>query len=252
MQRSASRRNFGFTLVELLFIVGVIAVLAMVFWPVFVRSRKPQPPSCYNNVRQIVLGFKQYLNDFNEHYPLVYVTNSPGPTPPHGWADAIQPYVRNTQVYQCPSDTNAGSAIPGTRNYTDFWYNANFIVRRKAKSGTFYWTGANESMLGSSAQTIIAGDGGNTTGTPTGTATYNQCGDGSTLTGRNQTCVAAPNGNATLPISDLHYDGVVFAFADGHVKWYRSTNPTQIQQVINNGATQKSIGGNVTFSLLDR
>jgi prepilin-type N-terminal cleavage/methylation domain-containing protein/prepilin-type processing-associated H-X9-DG protein len=249
----------AFTLVELLVVVGVLAIVAAILFPIFARSRDGHRPNgCQNNLKQIALGFKQYLNDNNERYPLVLVTSSSkNGAPPYGWADALQPYIRNTQVYQCPSDTYEGNDDPTQTGYTDYWYNANFVRRFVTKKGTIIWTGANESMLGSVAQTILAGEGGNTDGKPTGDARYNICGDGTSLTKSNQACATSPVGYATFPSAQIHLDGANFAYADGHVKWLRGNNPTQSAGVLSNGMTQKTISadphaGKATFSLLTK
>jgi prepilin-type processing-associated H-X9-DG protein/prepilin-type N-terminal cleavage/methylation domain-containing protein len=250
--KSTSRR--GFTLIELLVLVSLIAILAALFFPFFARRHESSAyrSSCQNNLKQIVLACKQYLNDFDERYPLVFVTNvgSTSYAPPFGWADALQPYLKNTQVMQCPNEASEGQNNSSQPSFSDYWYNANFIVKIKDKKGVVRFLGANESAFGSSTQTIMAGDGGNAAGNPTGDARYNHCGDGNSLTGRGQICPAMPETYATLPSADLHLEGCNFAFADGHVKWLKSINSSQSEQVLNNGATPKTIGGKVTFSLL--
>jgi prepilin-type N-terminal cleavage/methylation domain-containing protein/prepilin-type processing-associated H-X9-DG protein len=246
----------AFTLVELLVVIGVLAIVAAILFPVF--ARRPHPSgksSCQNNLKQLALGFKQYINDFDERFPLVQVTANTGSTtytPPYGWADALQPYIRNTQVYQCPSDSAEGSEISSDFGFSDYWYNANFMVFYKGQ-----WTGAPESMLGSVAQTVIAGDGGNTDGKPTSDARYNVCGDGTSLTKFGQRCTPAPVGFATFPSAQIHLEGANFAYADGHVKWLRGNSPTQSAAVLSNSMTQKTIeerehAGKATFSLLSK
>jgi len=272
----------GFTLIELLVVIAIIAILAAILFPVFARAREnARKSSCQNNLKQLALGFKQYINDFDERYPLIAVTTGSNTgVPPYGWADALQPYIKNTQVYQCPSDTAEGQDNPTVTGYTDYWYNANFV--RKVPRGTSTITsGANESMLGSSAQTLIAGDGGTTTGGDTGSARYAICGDtGTTAPSATGQPVAAaltwpdngattvdactstaPSGttqttNATYPAAQIHLDGANFAYSDGHVKWLRGNNPTQSAQVLDRTQTQGSIGitansGKATFSLLN-
>ncbi len=247
MQRRA------FSLLEMLVVVGVLAVIAAILFPIYARRENVHGPTCQNNMKQMALGFKQYINDFDEHYPVFRVTSgSSKGVPPYGWADALQPYIKNTQVYQCPVDVNGGDDDPTKPGYSDYWYNANFMVFYKGK-----WTGADEDMLGSSSQTVIAGDGGNTTGTPTGDARYNQCGDGTSLSQFGQRCAPSPAGVATYPAAQIHLDGANFAFADGHVKWLRSNNPTQSANMLSNGLTQKTIeqtpnAGKRTFSLLSK
>ncbi len=276
------RRNTvkrGFTLIELLVVIAIIAILAAILFPVFARAREnARKSSCQNNLKQVVLGFKQYINDFDERYPLIAVTsgNAAG-VPPYGWADALQPYIKNTQVYQCPSDTAEGQDNPTIGGYTDYWYNANF-VRSFTRGATTIRLGANESMLGASSQTIIAGDGGTTTGGDTGSARYAICGDTSNTyaasagtptaaaltwadngTGASDACGAAATGTsapAVYPAATIHLDGANFAYSDGHVKWQRGNNPTQSAAVLSRNETQSSLSaaaqsGKSTFSLVN-
>ena len=274
----------GFTLIELLVVIAIIAILAAILFPVFARAREnARKSSCQNNLKQLALGFKQYINDFDERYPLVAVTaGSATGTPPYGWADGLQPYIRNTQVFQCPSDTAEGADDPRVEGYSDYWYNRNF-VRWVPRSGTFLATGANESMLGSSAQTLISGDGGTTSGTATGSARYAICGTGGTelqnpttgqpatialtsdngtgTTGGSDACGTQPTGTtqttvASYPSAQIHLEGANFAYADGHVKWLRGNNGSQSAAVLDRTQTQLSIAANVnsgkaTFSLLN-
>jgi prepilin-type N-terminal cleavage/methylation domain-containing protein/prepilin-type processing-associated H-X9-DG protein len=283
----------GFTLIELLVVIAIIAILAAILFPVFARAREnARKSSCQNNLKQLALGFKQYINDFDERFPLVAVTNNTASTtyaPPYGWADALQPYIRNTQVYQCPSDSAEGSEISSDFGFSDYWYNRNF-VRNVPRGTAVIITGANESMLGSVAQTVISGDGGSLQGTNTGTARYAICGDGANLTGTGaipssgapgandngtgtgaDACGAAPpsvvppgaaqlGGPASFPSAQIHLDGANFAYADGHVKWLRGNNPQQSAAVLNRELTQAGSGvntaanpnaGKATFSLLN-
>src|SRR5690348_6500752 len=117
IRRSTKR---GFTLIELLVVIAIIAILAAILFPVFARAREnARKSSCQNNLKQLALGFKQYINDFDERYPLIAVTTgSTNGVPPYGWADALQPYIKNTQVYQCPSDTAEGQDNPTITGYT--------------------------------------------------------------------------------------------------------------------------------------
>jgi prepilin-type processing-associated H-X9-DG protein len=244
----------AFSLIELLVIVATMAVLGAILFPVaFRRQENPRRRACQdNNLHHIGLGIVQYRNDFDERYPLIFVTSGfSNGAQPYGWADALQPYIKNLQPYQCPSDADEGNNSPTTAGYIDYWYNANFVVRDKKGRPI----GAKQDVLGSSAQTVIAGDGGNRNGAPTGDARYNQCGDGTSLSAATQTCPLAPAGLAVLPTAQIHLDGANFVFADGHVKWLEGSSPTQNARVMSNGMTQATIAttansGKSTFSLL--
>jgi prepilin-type N-terminal cleavage/methylation domain-containing protein/prepilin-type processing-associated H-X9-DG protein len=244
----------AFTLVELLVVIGIAAIIAAILWPVGGRcGERSRKSSCQNNLKQIVLGYKQYTNDFDERAPLVLVSSgSPSGKTPYGWADALQPYIRNTQVYQCPADTYEGNDDPTKIGYTDYWYNANFVGRWKGRL-----SGYDVLHTGAWAQIVVFGDGGNTTGAPTGDARYNQCGDGTSLTSTSQLCAMSPAGIANFPAAQIHLDGANFAYNDGHVKWLRGNTATQSAGVLNNGMTMQLISqapntGKATFSLLHK
>lgn len=267
----------GFTLIELLVVIAIIAILAAILFPVFARAREnARKSSCQNNLKQIALGFKQYINDFDERYPLVAVTNAVNTTyaPPYGWADALQPYLKNTQVYQCPSDSAEGQDGGSITAFSDYYYNKNFIREIVRGGTTTVTTGANESMFGSSTQTIMAGDGGNPVGEDTGTARYAVCGEAADITvvgtgvakgsatavvEDNARCVNATlstgvitTGNTAIyPGAQIHLDGSNFAFSDGHVKWLKGNNGSMSAQVKDNGSLAAHIAGFVTFSLLN-
>ncbi len=192
----------GFTLVEALVVMVIIVVLALLLFPVFTGRHHPSPRStCLSHLKQIGLGIMQYSQDYDEKLPLVRVhkvsSSAAWPYPmPYGWADAVQGYIKNTQIYQCPSEET--STNPGTDGvqpgFTDYWFNTNL-------------SGVNWEKIMEPVTTIWLGDGN----------------DGADLTDGRY------NRNS-LPLSWLqnsgsparrHVDGANYAFADGHVKWYK-------------------------------
>ena len=106
------RRSSGFTLIELLVVIAIIAILAAILFPIFAQAReKARQTSCLSNLKQMGLGLMQYTQDYDETYPYnwfgnLWATNPQTSTAPqYKWMDAIYPYVRNEQVFTCPSDT---------------------------------------------------------------------------------------------------------------------------------------------------
>ena len=111
----------GFTLIELLVVIAIIAILAAILFPVFAQAReKARQTGCLSNVKQIGLGVQMYLQDYDEYVPRnafadpprvaegAHFTNCSSPR----WMDVMQPYVKNTQLHNCPSDPFA--PISGT------------------------------------------------------------------------------------------------------------------------------------------
>lgn len=96
----------GFTLIELLVVLAIIAILAAILFPVFAKAReKARQSSCLSNLKQMGTGCLMYAQDFDERLPGTYTMMPPGPWPLIHWTTLIAPYVKNTQIFMCPSDS---------------------------------------------------------------------------------------------------------------------------------------------------
>jgi prepilin-type N-terminal cleavage/methylation domain-containing protein len=124
--RARAVRKSGFTLIELLVVIAIIAILAAILFPVFARAREnARKTSCLSNLKQIGMATIQYAQDYDGHYYAHRNKNMPNPIAqqsdaqvagmttggPEGnrtfWATLLQPYVKNYQVFACPSNPNA-------------------------------------------------------------------------------------------------------------------------------------------------
>lgn len=98
-------RREGFTLIELLVVIAIIGILAAILFPVFSRAReKARQASCQSNLKQMGSAIFMYIQDYDERLP-AGSRNVPinGQIVGVRWMHQIAPYVKNTQIYVCPS-----------------------------------------------------------------------------------------------------------------------------------------------------
>ncbi|MFO8078894.1 MAG: DUF1559 domain-containing protein [Armatimonadota bacterium] len=98
----------GFTLIELLVVIAIIAILAAILFPVFARAReKARQTSCLSNLKQLGTALQMYVQDWDEITP-PHTDDDPGGLPYNWRYDSfplrLHPYVKNYQIYRCPSD----------------------------------------------------------------------------------------------------------------------------------------------------
>ena len=135
-------RRRAFTLIELLVVIAIIAILAAILFPVFAKAReKARQSSCQSNCKQIGLAIMQYSGDYDEKFPLYgngtddlnIATVVAGY---RGWmSNVVEPYVKNHQIFSCPSETNTnlnaaatGASTADPRCYiVHYCYNYGFI-----------------------------------------------------------------------------------------------------------------------------
>jgi prepilin-type N-terminal cleavage/methylation domain-containing protein/prepilin-type processing-associated H-X9-DG protein len=210
----------GFTLIELLVVIAIIAILAAILFPVFAKAReKARQSSCLSNMKQLGLAMMQYAQDFDETLPAVYRYMPPsGTTNLYWWADVTQPYVKNYQVLVCPSGSwsytyNRPAAGPNP------WicsYAMPNITANDSGVATPSLSGGAMAQIQDPSGTILLCD-----------SITSEIYNGGSLSFR----ISGPNGDTDLGTGSYvrvalrHNDGFNNAFADGHAKWLRKSQP---------------------------
>jgi prepilin-type processing-associated H-X9-DG protein len=178
-------------LIELLVVIAIIAILAAILFPVFARAReKARQTSCLSNVKQITLGVQMYTQDYDETLPRARFWYS-GSGSPYLYTRAIRPYVKNEQIFLCPSDDNAV--------YVEGWGSN---PHRSDLSYGYNWDNQNSNAKLSSvdyqAQTMLLADCNGYMFNPAGTPLVSE--------------------NTDYTIDPLHNEQANIGFVDGHSK----------------------------------
>lgn len=112
-KRSMNARKF--TILELLIVIGIIAILAGVLLPALNSARrKAKDMSCVSNMKQIGIALNGYADDWASYTPLAEDDGN-SPTPYYKWQDKLANYIAadfrvrwngdyvRLAVFRCPS-----------------------------------------------------------------------------------------------------------------------------------------------------
>jgi prepilin-type N-terminal cleavage/methylation domain-containing protein/prepilin-type processing-associated H-X9-DG protein len=228
----------GFTLIELLVVIAIIAILAAILFPVFAQAREAaRKASCQSNMKQFGNAFAMYLSDYDQQYPFGGWYGARGGNSQHDrsndWHHSLYPYIKNAQVYTCPSSTDIHKNPPDwNRTATDYLYNNQLAADR---------VGINESAIVAPADciTLIEGhqdwdpqpcvtpfSGGQITPSPD-----IWCREYTTF-GNQSSLVTSARWGADTRVWGMprHGDTITVLFTDGHVKQSNLGQPKGAQQ----------------------
>lgn len=159
------RRPVGFTLIELLVVIAIIGILAAILFPVFARAREnARRASCQSNLKQVGLGLLQYSQDYDEKLVRAWSGSKTGSDPnSNRWMDAIFPYVKSEQVFNCPSHSFVAPAGPYKlrhgSNFGSYAINAAYWGEGDFEQSPAGEGNTNLASLQDAAGTIWIGDG---------------------------------------------------------------------------------------------
>jgi prepilin-type N-terminal cleavage/methylation domain-containing protein/prepilin-type processing-associated H-X9-DG protein len=212
------RKRNGFTLIELLVVIAIIAILAAILFPVFAKAReKARQSSCASNLKQLSLAIMGYAQDYDETLVFTVAVVPAGYPGSHvvcpgnlgHWTGATAPYVKNTQVFICPSGKKPSFCCDPTPRSYDL---------NAACAGLC--AGYTMSQMPVPAQTIVIADSAyNRAFGPVSNLNW----DGSDSKGYVQGNPGRPMPHAPVGfLAYRHSDGINLGFLDGHVKWAKS------------------------------
>lgn len=207
------RRDSGFTLIEILVVIAIIAVLAAILFPVFASAREAaRRVSCQSNLKQIGIAFLLYAQDANNRLPQT-VDGSDGENVTGGWnfytsfdgtgqnsvfdmgQSTLMPYLKNTGIFVCPSD-EVDEATGNSYAANGCLFSDTEVDGRKAGKGLVRFSAASSWML-----------------------------LGEEASDTDPSATSTDDGYLSLPASNVvstrHDEGSNVLFVDGHVRWYR-------------------------------
>ncbi len=225
----------AFTLIELLVVIAIIAILAAILFPVFAQAKQAaKKTATLSQFKQIGTALQIYASDYDDGYPtwseywyMYYVdfANRGADTIDRYWDSKLHPYVKSGNPGQA-----AGTGSPN--NYGGVWQSLGNERSNSSRSigismgfiydtirtSPFYYRYVNGSQVEASAETIFAGDSGNSGRLG---RTYDQQGYFERWVCRDSVTKPASCATASMYTRDAPWrfgDDAIYVFLDSHAK----------------------------------
>ena len=108
----------GFTLLELLVVIGIIALLAGILLPCLSKAKSyAKRISCKSNLHSAAAAFRMYLDEYNDYMPPAARYPSLNINDKRPIAEFLMPFITGSKSLCCPADNGHKR-----KNYTERYY----------------------------------------------------------------------------------------------------------------------------------
>jgi prepilin-type N-terminal cleavage/methylation domain-containing protein/prepilin-type processing-associated H-X9-DG protein len=115
MNRRDLHPGGAFTLVELLVVIGIIAILAGLAYPAYQRvAASGKAAACISNLRQLGAGLNAYLNEHEMRMPVLKIARESTSDDVPVIDNTLDKYLQDRSVFACPADMKNFAGRTGT------------------------------------------------------------------------------------------------------------------------------------------
>ena len=212
----------AFTLIELLVVIAIIAILAALLLPALSAAKKKAwTTSCNSNLHQVGLAMRMFADDNSEFYPVsggnIHWGSIDPMTRQPGWMEQMISYIGNTNSLNCPGNVQLASQYRGPFNYFN---GCNAVYAMSGRFGA-----VKSSAITHPTAFVLGGDTAGTQNNGMGLQFDPQDADKDDYS---QNCVGGAASPAITEYWQIHSQGQNVLFADGHSKWYKGYNASEM------------------------